>query len=98
MRRAHDSISSHWLGDVLQFVQSEVFELQADLALDMLECGPREENCSRIGNAFEAGRDVDAITVEVALLDHDVAKVNAHSKHDLSLGRASFIRGSHRLL
>ena len=42
----------------------------------------RDADAPRIGQAFEPGRDVDAVAKDVAILDDDVAHIDADTQID----------------
>src|SRR5262245_33721623 len=60
--------------------------------------GAGNENAARIGDAFEPRGDVYTIAIEIAALDHYVAKVDADAKHDLKVIGQIVICERHLLL
>jgi hypothetical protein len=58
----------------------------------------RNQDATRIGKSFEAGGDVDAITVNVAVLDDDVAEIDADTELNALCGRDVGITLGHTLL
>jgi hypothetical protein len=87
-RASLDRICAHWPRDVLEVFLSEIDELVSEpvtyLAVGIL----RKTDTTRLGDAFEARGDIDAVShqVAVALLDH-VAKMNADAELDATLWR-----------
>ena len=53
------------------------------------------QNSARLGDAFEPRRDVDAIAVDVAVFDNDVAKVHTDPEGDPSVLWCPGIAASH---
>src|SRR5262249_48300787 len=91
-------IDPHRLGHVLQALGSEVFERLVDLILDLVIGAARNQDATWFGNPFQAGRDVDAVAVEIAAFDHDVAQVDSNTQHYPSILRPPRIGGFHPLL
>ena len=58
----------------------------------------RNRDATRIGKSFEAGSDVDAITVNVSVLDDDVAEIDADSELNALCVRDAGIVLGHTLL
>src|SRR5262249_32092797 len=62
-------------------------------------CAPGPgQNPPRPGTPFEPGCNVDAVAKDVAILDDDVADIDAHAKFDAALGRSCGVAGDHLLL
>ena len=77
---------------------AEIIEIERHLAPHMVEDGPRYENATGIGQAFETGRDVDAVAIEVAALDHHVAEIDPDAQYDLPVLRQAGVGRFHGLL
>ena len=69
-----------------------------DAAVHMLVDGVRNRHAARIGKPLDAGRDIDAVAVKIAAVDHDVAEIDADAQHDAPIRRVIFVRGGHGLL
>ncbi len=54
-----------------------------------------EANPARLGQRFEPGCNVDAVAEDVAILDDDVADIDAHAKFDAALCRCCGVAGDH---
>jgi hypothetical protein len=54
-----------------------------------------EADPARLAQGFEPGRNVDAIAEDVAILDDDVADIDAHAKLDATLWRCGSVAGGH---
>ncbi len=61
-------------------------------------CRGAEADPAGLGQGFEPGRDVDPIAEDVAILDDDVADIDAHAKFDAASGRDRGVAGDHRAL
>ena len=96
--RSRDTIGAHRFGNVLQGLSAEIVETYLDLALDVIIGGARDENTARFGHGFEAGRDVDAVTVEIAAFDHDIAEIYADAQDDAAILGYAAVGGRHALL
>ena len=66
--RSHP-INTDGPGDVLQRLLAHVFEGEVEARRRILLDAGRYANPTRLGQAFEAGGDIDAITEDVAVLD-----------------------------
>src|SRR5262245_58631723 len=77
-----DCVGAHRPRDVLELPLAQVTEGEFDLASGILAYPRRDANATRLGQAFEPGRDVDAIAKDVAILDVDVTHVDADAQID----------------
>jgi hypothetical protein len=55
-------------------LSAKVIKSHVDLVLDVVVHRAGNQDAARLGNAFQASRDIDPITIEVATLDHDIAE------------------------
>jgi len=69
-------------GDVLQTLLADICELRIDLAAHLAERVFRDTDAAGLGDALEPRRDIDAVTVDVSVLDDDVAEVDADPEGD----------------
>jgi hypothetical protein len=53
-----------------------------ELASHLVEDNARHTDPARLGDRLEPGRDIDTVAVDIAMLDDDVAKVDADSEPD----------------
>ena len=53
---------------------------------------------ARLGQPFEAGRDIDAVVKDVAVLDNDVAHIDANAPLDAIVRRHTGVALSHLVL
>src|SRR5438128_546460 len=66
---------------------ADVLEGEVEAASRILLDASRNADAARISQAFEAGRNVDAVAKDVAVLDDDVANVDADAELDAAVGR-----------
>ncbi len=84
--------------DILDLVIAAVDEIDAHAAVQMLMNGIRNRYPARIGKPLYAGRDIDAVPIKIAAVDHDIAEIDADAQHDAPIRRVIFVRGGHGLL
>jgi hypothetical protein len=82
-----DAVGADRSRDILKRLLAHVFESEVELAHRILPDPGRNANAARLGQAFEAGGDIDAVAEDVAVLDDDVADVDANAELDASLRR-----------
>jgi hypothetical protein len=70
------------LGDVLDPVLAHRLERQRELVAHLVINAPGDADAPRLGEALKARGDVHAVAVDVALLQHDVADVDADAEPD----------------
>jgi len=58
----------------------------------------RDANSARLGQAFEARGDIDAIAKDVAILDDNVAHIDADAQLDAAVGRNTGVVFGHFVL
>ena len=69
--------------DVFEALLADIGELGVDLAAHLAERVLGDADATELGDAFEASSDVDAIPVDVAILDDDVAEIDPDPERDL---------------
>src|SRR5713226_8986109 len=78
MRSHAYSVSADRFGDVLELLLAAILEANVQLAFDFAVDLARDQDTTRIGNAFKSSRDVDPVTINIALLVNDhVAQIDA---------------------
>jgi hypothetical protein len=77
---------------------ADILEAGIELAGDIGMHPTRDADAARIGQAFEAGGQIHPVAEYVALLDDDVADIDAHAKFDAALCRCRGVVGAHLLL
>src|SRR5215831_4490598 len=82
--------SQGWLRSpnaVLERLVARVLKDKVELARGILLHSCRDADAAGLGQTFEACRDVDTIAKEVAVVDDDVAHVDADAKLDPAIRR-----------
>jgi hypothetical protein len=93
-----DSIDSHGLVDVLELPLTDVLEGNGQLAADLIVDGIGNEHATRLGQSFQAGRDVDAVTVDPAFVVDHISQIDTDAKpHAATLRHFLVTRGHHGL-
>ena len=82
-------VRPHRPRDVLDPLLAGELQRQAELALELVVGGARDQHAARLAQLLQAGRDVDAVAEQVVALDHDVAEVDADAEDDAAVGRRS---------
>jgi hypothetical protein len=101
-----DAISPDRPSDVLQLRLTEILEVEVEFARRVLLNTRRDADAAGLGQALEPRRNIDAVSEDVAVIDHDVALMDADTKLDalfflhagVALGRAALNldRSAHR--
>jgi len=94
----HHAKDAHRPRDVLQRLLADVLEGEVEPARGILAHPRGDADPARLGQAFEPGRDIDPVAKDVAVLDDDVALVNADAEVDPAVGRQRAIALGHRRL
>src|SRR6516162_707553 len=84
--------------DVFEALFADIGKLGLDLGAHLAERVVRYADAAGLGDAFEPRGDVDAVAVDVAVLDDDVAEVDADPEGDPFLLRCRGIALDHRSL
>jgi len=82
-----NAVGSHRPGDVFDFPFAHVFEEEIKLVADLVANNSANAYAAGLRQGFEAGGYVYAITVNVLIVDDDVADVQADAKLDLPVSR-----------
>ena len=77
-----DTVNEQRPRDVLEALLAEVVKLGIDFAAHLAEGVLRDADAAGFGDPFESCRDVDAIAVDVAVFDNDVAEVHSDPEGD----------------
>src|SRR6516225_402695 len=91
----NDSIGAHGSCDVLDLLLAEIVKGEVEAVAHLLVRRGAEADPARLGQRFEPGGDVDAVAENVAILDDDVADIDAHAKFDVPLCRCRGVTGEH---
>ena len=97
-RRATHSVDPHRPRDVLELLLADVFEGEVELARGILLHPRRDADAAGLGQSFEPRRDIDAVAKDVAVLDDDVADIDADAKLDAVVGRYAGVAPGHLAL
>jgi hypothetical protein len=83
---------------VLEILPTKLPAADRNFPLNLIENLAGNTNASAVGDAFQASRDVDAITEDVVLIDHYVANIDAKPKINATILGQTNIPFSHSLL
>jgi hypothetical protein len=97
-RPRSDAVYPHRAGDVLQALLADVLEGEVEPAGDVFLHPRRDANAAGLRRDFEPRRDIDPIAKDVAVLDNNVALVDADAVFDAPVGRHLGIALGHRAL
>jgi hypothetical protein len=87
LRRRGDAKHLYGLGDILELAFAQILEHELRRIGDEIAHPARDEDRARLRDVLEPRRDVDAVAINVAVLDHHVAKIDADAEFDpLPLG------------
>ncbi len=88
----------HGSDDVLDFLFAQILELHLQLAANLAVDIARDADTTGLGERLEPSRQIDAVAIEIAALDEDIAEIDADAQEDvLIVGHARVLR-LHRLL
>ena len=76
------AIGAHRFGNVLEALFAQRLEGQAELVVGLIVRCSGDDDAARIAQSFQAGGDVDAVAVEIVLVDDHVAQVDPDAEHD----------------
>lgn len=77
-----NAVDSHRACDVLQSLIAKVDEGKLQLVANLIVCDARKTDAARLGNPFKSRGDIDAISEEIAIINNDIADVNADPEFD----------------
>src|SRR3546814_15017562 len=73
---------SDWSSDVCSSDLAGVLEPIGQATADLVAGCPGQADAAGLGQALQAGRDVDAVAVDIVVLVDDVAEVDADAEAD----------------
>ena len=76
----------------------KILEADLDLVPDMVVGGAGDHDPARLRNAFKARRDIDAVAIEIAALDHDITEIDTDAQHDVAILGQIAVGGGHASL
>jgi hypothetical protein len=90
-----DTIGAHRSCDVFDLLLAEIVEGDVEAVAHLLVRRGTEANPARLSQRFKSGCNVDAVAEDIAILDDDVADIDAHAKFDAALCRCGGVAGHH---
>jgi hypothetical protein len=85
--RSSDAVDPHEPGDVLETLFAQILEGEVEPAGGVLLHPRRDADAAGVSQPFEPRGDIDPIAENVAVLDDDVADIDADAKFDALSGR-----------
>jgi predicted RNA methylase len=79
-------VRAHRPGDVLNLLFAHILEREVQFVPYLIAHHAAGANAAWLGQRLEAGGDIDPVTEDVAILDDDVAEIDAHAKLDPPFG------------
>src|SRR5262249_4377075 len=84
----------HWLRNVFKILLTQVTDVEGELAFDLLVSIVGKADLAGASQRLHASRNVDAIAINIALVDDDVTDVDADTEFDPAIfGDGSVTRG-----
>jgi hypothetical protein len=77
---------------------ADVFKDKIEPAGGVLLDARRDANPARLGQPFEAGCDIDPVAKDVAILDNDIAHIDADAEFDAVVGLNAGVAPGHLAL
>src|SRR5580658_7646671 len=93
-----NAIDSHRLGDIFKLLLAHVADVDRELALDLLIGLVRKADRTRLRQRLDASGNIDAVAVNFASVNNDVADVDADAEFDPALFRDDRVTLGHLLL
>src|SRR5215831_6122602 len=93
-----DAVDMHRPRDVLDPLLAAVLEGKVEPVADLIAHHAADAHFARLGESFEARGDIDAVAVDIALVENHVAEVDADAKLDAPFHRHVGVALCHCLL
>ena len=74
------AIGAYRPGDVLDLLLAHVLERDGELVAHLIAHHPADADAAWFSQGLKARRDVDTVTEDVVLVDHDVAEIDAYAE------------------
>ena len=74
----HGTVDAHWPCDVFEALLPDIGKLGLDFASHLPERILGDADAAGLGDGFEACGDVDAVAVDVPILDNHIAQLDNH--------------------
>ena len=84
--------------NVLDLLLAEILEREVELVAHLVVHHPADADATRLRQGFETCRDVDAISIDIVLVEDDVAEIDPDAKFDPLLLRDPSVAVGHRAL
>jgi hypothetical protein len=77
-----NAVDVHWSCDVFDLLLAQIRKAEIDLVAHLVAHDPADADPARLGQRLQPRGDIDAVAVNVILLEDDVAKIDADAKLD----------------
>jgi hypothetical protein len=85
VRGDRDAIDAHWPSDVLDLLLAQILKAEIDFVADLVADDAADADPARLGQSFQPCRDIDAVAVNILLVDDDIAEIDADAEFDAAL-------------
>ena len=92
------AIGAHRAGNVFDLLFAQILKRKVDLIADLVAHDPAHTDPAGLGQGFEAGGEVDAVAVNVAPVDDNIAEINTDAELDPPFSRDVSVALGHRAL
>lgn len=93
-----DAVHPNRSADVLEGPLAQILERRFQSTLDLSVDSASDADTPDFGQLFDAGGDVHTVAIDVAVLEYDVAEIDADPELDASIARHIQIAPSHTFL
>ena len=93
-----DPIDPHRPGDVLDLLLAQILEDKGQPVAHVIMHRTGDEHPAGLGQGFDPRGDVDAVAIDVVVLDDHVAEIDADAQLDAVVRRDTGVALGHRLL
>jgi hypothetical protein len=94
-RAKNNAVGPHRAGDVLDQPLAHILEGEVEFVAHLIAHDAAGADATWIGQRFEAGSDVDPVAEDVAILNDDVADIDAHAEFDALFRRDAEVTCRH---
>src|SRR5262249_17296538 len=88
----------HWPRDVLDLLLAQILKDKGQPVAHVIMDRVGHEHTAGVGQGFDPRGYIDAVAIEVVVLDNYVAEIDADAKFNAVVGRNTGIALGHRLL
>jgi hypothetical protein len=94
LRRRGDAKYLHRLGDILELAFAQILEHELRRVGDEIAHRAQDEDAARLGDVFQPRGDIHPVAVDVVIVHHYVAEIDADAEFDArALGNVDVARG-----